>query len=65
MNAAPAVKAAAPLFPKVSAIHPDAKVTLEHGTFFVCIETGFGRLVLGWGETVKQAVEAAKAKQEG
>ncbi len=46
-------------------IHPDARVFLDHGTFFVGIQTEHGRIILGWGETVKQAVDAAIAKHEG
>jgi hypothetical protein len=46
-------------------IHPDARVFIDHGVFFVGIQTEYGRLILGHGETVKQAVDAAIAKNEG
>jgi hypothetical protein len=49
----------------VNKIHPDARVFIDHGVFFVGIQTEHGRIILGWGETVKQAVDAAKANYEG
>lgn len=42
-----------------------AKIELEHGTFFVFRQLEVGRLMLGWGSTVKKAVDAAIATYEG
>lgn len=37
-------------------------VFLDKGTFFVGLQSEVGVQILGWGETVKKAVDAAAAK---
>lgn len=49
----------------LSKFGPDAKIWLEKGTFFVGIQKEFGVHVLGWGPTVKKAVDHATEVYEG
>lgn len=54
------------LIPELSEISPFMRMWYEHDTFFAGIQYGdMGRLVLGYGQTVKQAVDAAVANWNG
>lgn len=46
-------------------ISPKALLFEEHGTIFAAVDQDPGRLVLGYGSTIEEAVLAAVAKHEG